>query len=160
MPMLRSPASVQSVRAFRASSRARIAAGSSHRASARTRASPSMPSRAARHLGLLQDPAVVDRDRPGGAGEMVDQRLGQEMAGAEFETSSPCKAPKLRQLEALDDRLDEDVESLACLREVSRSQAMRPTGLVTERAQRSLDALPEARRKGTKKESGCGCRLG
>jgi hypothetical protein len=102
---------------------------------------------------------VVDRDRPGGAGEVVYQRLRQEMAGAEFETSRPCKAPEPRELEALDDRLDEDVESLACLRKVSRSQAMRPTGLVTERAEGSLDALPDAGRKRTKKESDRGCRL-
>src|SRR5829696_9520749 len=130
MPMLRSPASVQSVRAFRASSRARIAAGSSQRARARTRASPAKPGErpirsslqgiesgadrgrvvpagegadegvavdaveGARHLGLLQDPVVVDRDRPGGAGEVVYQRLRQEMAGAEFETSRSCKAPE------------------------------------------------------------------
>jgi len=64
---------------------------------------------------------VVDRDRPRGAGEMVYQRLGQEMAGAEFETSRSCKASKPRELEALDDRLDEDVEPLACLRKVSRA---------------------------------------
>ena len=82
------------------------------------------------------------------------------MAGTEFETSRPCEAPKLRQLEALDDRLDEDVEALACLRKVSRSQAMRPTRLVTKRAEGSLEALPNARRKGTKQENGCGCRLG
>ena len=110
--------------------------------------------------GLLQDPIVVDRDRPGGAGEVVYQRLGQEMAGAEFETSRSCEVSKPRELEALDDRLDEDVEALACLSEVSRSQAMRPTGLMTERAEGSLDALPDARRKGTKQENGCGCRLG
>jgi hypothetical protein len=157
--MLRSPASVQSVRAFRASSRARIATGSSHRGERADEGVAVDAVEGARHLGLLQDPVMVDRDRPGGAGKMVHQRLGQEMAGTEFETSSPCKAPEPRQLEALDDRLDEDVESLARLREVSRAQAMRPAGLVTERAEGSLDALPDARREGTKQESGCGCRL-
>ena len=151
MPMLRSPASVQSVRALSASSsgadRGRVVPSGE-------RADEGVAVDAvegARHLGLLQDPVVVDRDRPGGAGEMVDQRLGQEMAGAEFETSRPCEASKPRELEALDDCLDENVEALARLCQVSRAQAMRPAGLVTERAEGGLEALPDARRKGTKK---------